>query len=206
MIKLPIKSYAIVKHVGSMVASDKRRNSHEGAGLSVSRHPEEWQEIARGFVHGDTWSGKRSDGTKGRFADYHRITKATLADVERWAVEAGLATPTEIHCFSYEDDELECTRSFAFATEEERDQEAEEHEDAEFFTEPGIAATDALREISRHDCGPGFATEMALLAYIDRETDLDGCWWNDVLDVDALSAPRGVITPSRISAWTFRKE
>jgi hypothetical protein len=32
--------------------------------------------------------------------------------------------------------------------------------------------------------------------------DLDGVWWNERLDPDALSAPRGVLLPHALGRWT----
>ena len=47
------KSFAKLWHVGSMNPRIKRPGSYEGAGLSVSVHPEDWQQIAE--IGGDLW-------------------------------------------------------------------------------------------------------------------------------------------------------
>lgn len=205
MVKLRTKTFARLDHVGTLNAADKRRDSYEGSGLSVSRHPEEWREIARGIVSGDTWSGTRIDRKPGRFVDVHALSHKQKAAIAEWGVTEGLATKCELHGFSYEDDELEETVSCVFLTEEERDREVDGNDEAALFTQSGLQATDALRAISAGECPPGTVEDMVLLAYVERETDLDGCWWDDHLDVLCLSAPRGVIVPSRVALWTFEK-
>lgn len=201
--KLPVKRIAVAKHVGTLDASAKRRDSMEGAGLSVSLHPDEWREIARGLVSGPTWDCRRSDGAKGAFLDVLRLKGAHLAAIEDWAIREGLARRAEIYFMSYEDEELEDTVTWLFETEAEMLAEAEDRDDAETGTQPGLVATEALRAISMGRVDLACVPDMIAIAYAERETDLDGCWWSERLDPDVLSAPRGVIVPARIPRWAF---
>lgn len=49
---LPVKTLKGLYHVGTLDAS-KKRDGYEGAGLSVSTHPDAWKRIAKGHVTGD---------------------------------------------------------------------------------------------------------------------------------------------------------
>lgn len=203
--KVPIKSLARVKHVGSLNASDKRRDSQEGAGLSVSRHPEEWREIARGLVFGDTWDCARKDGAKGRFMNVTRLSEGARGQIRDWAVANGLAEVRQLHFFSYYDDEMEAEMVPTFETEEEMLRELDDRDDAETGTRQGLAATDLLREASYGRAELACVDDLVAVQYAARETDLDGCWWDCVLDPLTYQAPRGVILPSRIAEWSFAK-
>jgi hypothetical protein len=50
---------------------------------------------------------------------------------------------------------------------------------------------------------PGTLVEtMAHCRLVEECTDLDGLWWADDYDPDRLTAPRGVILPRALQAWT----
>jgi hypothetical protein len=90
--RLPTVGHAEVWHVGTMDPGDKRRQSWEGMGLSVSRHPHGWVKICDGHVRGDFW---RLEKPTAAFVDMIALRwREEFADVRkalvRWGVEQGL--------------------------------------------------------------------------------------------------------------------
>lgn len=198
---LPTRTFKELWHVGSMNPSDKRAGSHEGAGLSVSLHPEEWRRIARGHVAGDLWRCVRPGN---RFLDFHKLTKAHRHMLADWAVQNGLAVRGSIWRVTFHDEDGE-PYFIDFQTREEAEREAWD-EDETPITEVtgGLLPTARFHErtMTHED-----TVDLGLLVtlYVEDATDLDGVWWNDILDVGRLSAPRGVIVPGRIRGWTITK-
>lgn len=205
-VRLPTRTFRELWHVGTMKPQQKRAGSHEGAGLSVSLHPEEWRRIARGHVSGDLWRCVRPGN---RFLDFHKLTKAQRRMIEDWGVAHGFATRASIWRFTYYDDEDEVERYMEFPTREQAEYEADGwgDEDGESITEVpgGLLPTPLFHQRTRTG---GDTVDLGLLAtlHVEDATDLDGVWWNDILDVGRLSAPRGVIVPSRLKGWTITRQ
>ncbi len=74
-------------HVGRLDAAAKGGDSHDGGGLSVSRHPEDWRTIAR-LDDAPAWN---VDTRVARIFDFHafRRDKAATRAACDWAVEQG---------------------------------------------------------------------------------------------------------------------
>lgn len=196
---LPTRSFNELYHVGSLDVAHKRNNGFEGAGLSVSLHPEEWRRIARGMVAGDTWACTRPGN---KFIDAHRITDAIREKIEQWAIERGWADRQTTFKVEYYDDELETEVYSEYHTREEAETEAESME-TEVIEVPGsLVGTEALRTRTRNRAEPIMVFDLVLTVLAEEE-GYDGVWWEDRLDVTALSAPRGVIVPSRVKDWVF---
>lgn len=198
----PLRTIKRAYHVGTLNPSDKRRGSQEGAGLSISQHPDAWREIARGQVHGHDWIVRSAVG--GKFLDIHRLSDTHQAIIRAWAIDNGLATPAPLFEVSYFDDELDDDVKFTVINREDAEAEAEEV-DGEIAEIDGLLATKALQTYSHGPCEPAMVKDMIATAFADRALDLNGCWWSDILDPIRLSAPRGVIFERRLSAWDIRK-
>lgn len=193
-----VKSFDVLWHVGSMDAANKRHGSYEGAGLSVSQHPQAWSRIARGHVNGDVWElTKRGN----RFLDYHNITEQLRSQIEAWGVANGYIESTVEYFFSYYDDEWEMEMVQSFPTAERAEAEAEGF-DADIDKRVALRGTKRLQ--SRTKGAPGHFDALVPV-WVEDTTDLDGVWWADLLDESRLSAPRGVIVPTKVKTWNARK-
>ena len=113
IIDVPIVWLDQVMHVGDLSPLSKRTNSYEGAGLSVSLHPDEWRAIARGHVTGATWVLEKSGGA---FLDAHLLDDAQRAATLAWACEQGFAISADLFELSLYDDELETTLTQTFTS------------------------------------------------------------------------------------------
>lgn len=198
--------HRFVAHVGAMDSSLKNEGSHEGAGLSVSINPMAWGRIHRIGDEGFILEGP------GRFLDAMRLTKAEREVVWDWAKDHGLVQEAMVWTVSYEDDELEETIEFECSTEEEAEAEAEEIMDAVVGSRMSTVATKKLAELCHHNPGrisplqipSDFQFDLVLSLWAEEHLDVDGIWWNERLEPEAYSAPRGVIFASRMSEWTAR--
>lgn len=195
---LPTIHLPTVYHVGSLNPADKRPNSYEGAGLSVSIHPDEWRQIARGSVSGDCW---RLDKPDALFLDAHALGRIRRRQILTWAENAGLATPAFLWRWTYWDDELDGDVTFTFGSLKAARHEREDSRSGTIRRSHGHRSTEKLLALTLQD-RPSFDVLGLVLPLWTREVaKLDGVWWSDRLDPACYSAPRGVIDSQDLCRW-----
>lgn len=199
--KIPTKSFKQLYHVGSLDASKKREGSYEGAGLSVSTHPDAWRRIAKGFVTGDTYVLQKSGNT---FLNANNLNKSAKNTIQQWAVKSGLLEPSIVYRVSYYDDELESEVYSDYDSYEQAKLEADDESDIKKIV-GSYKPTDKLKTLTKNPrMTPTSVLDYVLPLYAE-ELGYDGVWWQDTLDIGKFSAPRGVIVPSKISTWNIQK-
>lgn len=185
----PMVGVDTVWHIGDMNPEHRSGWSLEGHALSVSVCPDEWEQIARLGGRG-RW---RLDGPFAMI-DALALTDDDREAVARWAQHEQLLVPATVwHAHLGEDAELGDEIVLVFDTEADARSEAEGWgvDDVDAAVEPvaGWKATEALaRVVGRSD--PTDAFEHALLVWAEA-AGYDGVWFEERLDVAALSAPRG---------------
>jgi len=194
-----------VFHVGYLkegplqAAKGKRSTSFEGPGLSVSLVPTAWRAIAR-RGGSPLFAIERPDGRPGRFAD---LSPQSLQRLAPTLIEAGLVVPVVSYFVTITDEEGEEAGEIEFDSLERALKEADEDSDM-VRRGTGFRATKALsawwKTFFRDDIPD--ALSIAALRWLESETDLDGAWWDEVLDPLRLSAPRGVIFRSKLGDWS----
>lgn len=174
--------------------------SYEGAGLSVSECPDAWVQIAR--IGGPTWHLDAPTGG-GWFLRAHDLTDSERDDVIGWGVDHRLVERAVMwRAWSY-DEESDSMRYMLCDSREDAETEVEELEDGSVEETPGLKPTAGLRERVKVHTDPADAFDHLLTVWCeDTRPDLDGIWWDDDFDPDAMSAPRGVILPGRVQQWT----
>jgi hypothetical protein len=200
---LPTVALDCVYHIGTLNPADKRRFSYEGAGLSFSLAPAEWERIAE-LPAAAWWRLVRRNA---RFLDYHALDQAARRTISAWAIEQGLAEIRRGVRIEY-DHEFEfsgverCVCFCATRAEAEETVEAEEMENAV------VSPAEWLAPLPKLEARTGAAIDVEtgcfdylLPIWVEECTDLDGVWWEDVYDPAGLSAPRGVIVPSRLQRF-----
>lgn len=202
---IPTKTFAKLYHVGTLNIEDKRRGSYEGAGLSVSLHPEAWMLIAR--IGGPIWQGVRPGN---RFLDFYRLRKPHKRMIADWAIEHGWAYRTSLWRVSYRDEETDEKRYFTFTDQQEAHDEAdgmkEDGEDATISeVKGGLMGKPPLYDRMMQDKHEPGIDDLLSILYAEDVMKIDGVWFNERLDPYELSAPRGVIVPSMVSQWQFTK-
>ena len=184
-------------HIGNLNAADKHNRSHEGQGLSVSRDPDAWQKIAR--LSGDTWSIGPAEPA--RFLNYHELTPDQREAIADYGVQAGYVTREIVYRVSYWDEEAEDKVSFLERDRAAADYEAEDIEGSEIDEIPALMATEQFKDSTVRYGDIGVDQILATVWVNEAALEFDGVWWDDNLDVDKLSAPRGVIVPRAIERW-----
>ena len=184
-------------HVGSMNPADKNDQSYEGAGLSVSVHPDDWEYIAR-LGDSPRWALERP---RNGFLNYHDLTGPQRAAITSWGVTRGYIEPVIGHLVSWQDLETDRDTTMLCTTRDEADEEAEEREgtveQVDTFATTGTFPDPTVRagSLNEHD--------ILTTIWAQECTDLDGVWWEDRYDPEDLSCPRGVILPDRLDRWNL---
>lgn len=219
---LPVVRKAVVWRVGDPQVAGKPAWSMEGLGVSVSEHPAAWTAIAK--LKGETWRlTPRRPRRFGVFLDVYALSQDQVVRLTRTAMDKGLLRSERRWkgMWGVEDDHGEIpplsegfNYSF-FETREKAELEAEvASPDGETWAvreEVVAAPTERLRAIWAErftgELTDMIAAQVAWQVLLERSRpDLDGFWWNDDLDTDGLSAPRGMIFYSRIAGWTWRRD
>jgi ADP-ribose pyrophosphatase YjhB (NUDIX family) len=188
------KSFPKLWHVGSMNAQDKQHGSYEGAGLSVSVNPEEWRQIAK--KGGPLWELTKAGN---KFINFHRISAAQKKAIFQWGVENEYVEPIELWRAEWYDDEAEETKFSDFKEESDARDQSDN-----YYPVPGggFDMTQQLVGRTKQVHGdPMMAWDLLVTVYAEDVLECDGVWWDDTLDPANLSAPRGVIFPSKLSEW-----
>lgn len=192
----PLVEHDTVTHVGTLDAADRDSHSHEGDGLSVSLHPDEWSQIAHLGAR-TAWRIERPDHAPLRFVAWHDLDETTRDRVRHWAADRGWVAqrPMVRATWTGMDDNGQDARwSFEADTEAEAAAEAEAHEGEDVSIESvhcWRATADFPDSRIHRDLDP---TDVLLSAYIrEHRPDLDGVWWEDEYAPELLSCPRGVL-------------
>jgi hypothetical protein len=109
------------------------------------------------------------------------------------------------------DSELDDTVAFSFDNKEDALHELGTAEEAEdegktLVEKSGWVSTPALTALSgypKDELPPAHVPDMLAVAYAEY-LELDGVFLNERLDVGILSAPRAVISLSKLSSWTIQ--
>lgn len=202
--RLPIIESQEVVHVGELDPTKKQSLSYEGRCLSVSMVPTSWAEIARLGDTGFILSGR------GRFFNALALEPAERVTVLNWATNEGFLQLKEIVRLRTLDSETDQWSYSDYASMSEAEAETDYMDEEDFRLETRFAhiATEKLKLVAGYQTrtmvSSGTSFDLALIEYVSRHFDVDGVWWDEKLDVAALSAPRGAIFPERVPEFTAR--
>lgn len=197
----PTRTIDCLSHVGTLQPEHKRTGSYEGAGLSVSLHPDAWCHIAKlGGL--PTWQLRRPGG---RFLEAHALSTLHRETIFCWALTRGLVERCPVYVVQRFDEELDGPIVLTFDTLA----SAEAENDGD-FTMPihqqlSYRSTPALDQAARQESptlGDRAVFDLLLPIFVEEELSLDGVWWDDILEPSCYSAPRGVIVPSKLPQWS----
>lgn len=200
LIKFPIKKITTVFHVGDLNIKNKSTFSLEGSGLSVSINPDEWRKIAQ-LGNRDLYMLTNKNGI---FVDGNKLNKQQKNNVISWGIENMYITQSETYKVYWYDDELDDDVCMEFSTYDEAKEQAGDEEIE--VNKGGILPTSLLFSTSMQSkIDPSQTFDLLLTVFVEKNTDYDGIWWNDKLDVMNYSAPRGVIFNSKLNDWDISK-
>jgi hypothetical protein len=204
---LPVlATLSTVTHIGTLDPTHKgiRGPSQEGLGVSFSCHPHAWEAIAK--LGGQAWFNANVSHLA--ILDGHAFVQRNADALRQWGQENGWVTAVQAYQVSWFDDELESQVHMLCATREEAQAELRDEEEPQALqVVPALAPTRRLVEAMGAPVGdigqPGVCALDDLATVWAQAHDLDGVWWEDAYDPDALSAPRGVIFPHRLDKVDF---
>lgn len=196
-------------HIGTLDPAHKgcRGDSLEGHGLSVSECPQAWEAIAK--LGGQPWWELAKTGGAPKFLDWHAVPEPLQCEILAWAQAQGFVEPRIVYKLSW----LDCeTSSRVFMSFDDRQAAQAEFDwqtgDLDEERAPRLEemqghrlTPEGLRALARKHASPHQAPELAAVLYCEVETDLDGVFWRDELDVAGLSAPRAVVFPGRLGSF-----
>lgn len=188
-----------VYHVGTLNATDKgvRGGSYEGKGLSVSTEPDAWVEIAQlGGLPTHTLKKKGS-----RFLDYYALVKGNKQALYAWGRQHGHLQLQTVWRVRWEDDEFETVVQSYTDDKAEAKAERADGRDVKRINNFPVPTDAAMIQTGIILADRLSSTHSVLALLLAEEQGLDGVWWEDDLDVDRLSAPRGVILPGKVATW-----
>lgn len=210
------KKIETLYHVGTMDIANKSNFSLEGNGLSVSICPREWMKIAR-LSSSTIWSLYKKDI---KMLDYYSLTEDDFKIATQWGVEQGFLNETVVYKSIKFDDEMDCDLEMTHDTFEHACEEAcfdEEYSSYEEYLDykeyecyrvekcVGYNPTEKLKRLSMVNVDSTNSKEINLLIFLEKNTDLDGVYWDEVLDIYKYSAPRGVIFNSKVNTFSRDK-
>jgi hypothetical protein len=209
----PTIAHNALFHIGTFDPNQKSQThnttSLEGNGLSVSLHPEAWREIAR-LGEEPTWILRHAESQV--FLDVRSLVDTHWAAAMAWAFAEQLATHAQIIEVSWHDEDAEARSTMIFDDENPKDQaaaaaefESQEDSSPKLHRRSAFRATPALNARIGFPVDIACVRDMVMTLYVEdvlHETlGLQGCWWDDELDVYSHSAPRGVIHPKALAGW-----
>jgi len=195
---LPVLVLDKVYHVGTMKLKHRRDFSYEGSGLSVSLHPSAWTKIAK-LGGNQTWELAKKGG---KFIDALKMKKSHWSVATEWGVAQRLVEKTTVWRSWTLDGETDRWGYSMHATEEEARAEIDgfDEEEGRVDSVAHFKPTSKLTKGQKRKSSFAEVKDHLLVAYAE-DRGYDGVWWTEDLDVDAYSAPRGVIVTSKISSW-----
>ncbi len=130
--------------------------------------------------------------------------------IQNWAVSAQLLEKTLAYEVQWRDEELDERLCSLFldqkAAQAEYEFRHESSEEVAIRESNALCATRDLEARIGFKVAPTLAVELASTCYVEDCTLFDGLWWTDRLAPERLSAPRGVILPSRLERWHIRSQ
>lgn len=205
--QLPVLSFPRLYHVGKLEEREGRREviSLEGPGLSVSTHPEAWQQISH--PDGPCWELQPSENEKGEFVDFYQISQPQKQKLRQRARERGLIKQEQLWQVRWHDTEWEETFTQLFDSRQQAQQELEGGRQLEAVMgwQAGSALEAWWQQHFSQELPLTLVEEMALRREIELMNRWEGVWWNHELAPYRLSAPAGVIFPHRVQYWNARQ-
>lgn len=193
----PIVSFNELFHVGTLDKKDKQNNSLEGNGLSVSICPNEWREITD--LLGDLYSCKKINN---KFLDFHMMNDEQKEIILQFGIKGKYIEACKIYRVNV-NGENSYDGYFTFLSYEQAIPEVDDEK--EITIVDGYKANDIMIERTCADCNQGLVLDLLPTIYAEDVLKIDGVYWNDNLNVNDYSAPRGVISISQLNTWKFNK-
>lgn len=207
------KEIETLYHVGSMDISQKSLFAIEGNGLSVSICPKDWMKIAK-MKDSTIWKLYKKNI---KMLDYHSLTENDFNLATSWGITEGYLKEFEVYSVTKFDDDMNCDLHSIHDTFEDALNKASIEEKYDTFESyisnrkslypriekiKGYKPTKKLNSLSMVNVDIQNSKQINLLLFLEKNTDLDGVYWNEELNLSKNSAPKGVIFNSKINDFS----
>lgn len=192
---LPTTSFNKLYHTGTMDINNKKQYNLEGInGLSVSNLDNIWNKICD-YTHGNDYTLINGNN---KFLDFHELNSDTYQMILDWGVENEYLEKCEIFRHTYFDDELDSEVFIDFNSKDKALLECDEFDLTSYHGHRSTQKFINFNGVSNKD-----NIELISVIYVENETNLDGVFWNDKLDIDKYSAPRAIILQNKLKNWNI---
>lgn len=190
------KTFKKLYHQGSLNINDKKNYNLEGNhGLSVCNIPNVWNKIT------PLSSSKEFVLTKSNnsFLDFHELNNEELDIIYNWGIENDYLKETNIYVASYYDEDMDQEMEITFYS---KNEALEEYEDSDIKQKKGYVATEKFSKFNGYSNKDNI--DLIVVPFVKENTDLDGVFWNDTLDISRYSAPRLIIIEEKLNSWKIK--
>lgn len=211
------KKVKTLYHIGYMDVSNKSMSFDDGNGLSVSICPDKWLKI-REFDSKIIWKLTKDDV---ELLNYYSLTKNDFDLATSWGVTEGYLEYCEMYrvtnisnnseiedtpliFISFKDAQKYAKLKLIHDTYEEY---LKYENDETYYIEKinGYLPTKKLKTFSMVNVDMYNCIKINMLFFLEKNTKLDGVYWDDMLDENNKTAPRGVIFNSRIESFNKKQ-
>lgn len=193
-IDLKLISFEEVFHTGTLDKSNKSPTSLEGTnGISISNNASAWNKV-NASIKGDTFKFTKDSNV---FLNVNSLSDKTKKLINEWAVDNCYFEKISKYKHEYYDEDLDVDNIIEFDSLDEALVEYDIEELTKFYTHK---ETDKFSNIVGDN--NKWNTELILSVYANEMTELDGIFWDEPLNIEEYSAPRGTIFEDKISSWS----
>jgi len=192
----PFIDFTEFYHVGTFNPQDKKADSFEGNGLSVSVDPEAWKQITP--LEGSTWKLSKPKGGKFMFAS--GLTEQNLHEIWNWGLEHNYTELKTLYNAKYFQEGLDEMVTLEFDTKEEYQKQG-------IPDDKILKNENAIKNTQKFEDRLGWSLNWTpfifdiVITFYAEDHGFDGVWWNHLHDVEKRSAPCGVIFKSTLEEW-----
>lgn len=198
-------------HIGSMNLGDKNRHFSDGNGLSVSTCPNVWATI-NSFSSNEVYKLYKKNV---QLLDYYSLTENDFKLSISWGVSEGYLKESYIYLLNDENENIVFCDNFEEAQKKAKfyriyktyDEYLKYGNAESSYIEQtfGYIPTEKLKKISMVDVDLYNVININLFIFLEKNTSIDGVYWNDDINIKDNIAPRGVIFNSKIDTFKIKK-
>jgi hypothetical protein len=197
---IPTIMISDIFHIGKL--NNKKRIFHEGNGLSITTHPKIWKNICFP-LESSLYRYKKSPV---EFVNVNAIkNNSKLLDfIFNWCLDNNFIQKQNVYIISYNDHDFGLTLTKTFIQIKELEKEGYSQDDI-IKIEKYNTTTKLNKLLYEGSNVPvGLLSDFIVLAYILKNTDFKGAWWDDSINIKEYQAPRGVIFKEFINIKNFK--
>jgi hypothetical protein len=189
-----------VFHIGHL--KNKKRIFHEGNGLSITSEPKAWKNICFP-LESCLYKYKTSPVEFANITDIQNNYNFSNY-IFHWGLKNNFIQKQNVYIISYSDHQFGMTLTKTFTTIDELKKDG--YNNSDIIQIKKYNTTKKLNELLHEgkNVPVGLLFDFIILAYILKNTDYKGAWWNDFVNIREYKAPKGVIFKDFVNIKNFK--